>query len=628
MQRTFFHMLTAALFACLVGAHPYAANAETAVSEKPPKTLAELKTLIETIRVQTHTPAVGIALVGKEGPLWVAGLGEANLEKHQQANENTMFRIASASKMFVGLAILKLVEEGNLHLDDKLRDVAPEVQFSNPWETTHPVRIAHLLEHTTGWDIRPSEYAAEAPDSMPLLEGLSEPMRTLARTSRWAPGTRHAYNNTGPVVAAYVVEKITHQKFEDFVRASFFNPMHMDSSTYYRTDKYLAQGATLYVGSQAQPYAQVYSRPSSSLNTSPKDMAQLLQLFINGGQVNGQSLLKPESIVKFQTPLTTLGAQQGLRSGYGLTLELSAHNNYPMFGHNGGLPGAITQFAYVPELQKGFVLMLNASNGEAYWKMSEAIKAYLFQEAKKPLPVAIPLPEKFRQLDGIYARVNPDAGMFRLMSDLTEAITVSHTAERLTRSSLFGNWSAEDFAVNDHTLVSPNSGLPTTAIVDDPVLGQTVQAGGATYQRVSAAIVFARLGLFLCVALLSLGAVVFALVWIPRRIWGKLPAGAAIQVRLWPLLATGTLVCIPLALAAFGADVLDIARLSYTSGIVFVLSLLYPMLALYSLWVTVKHRAAPINPWVRWTSGALALSHVGFAALLAGYGLLGLRLWA
>jgi hypothetical protein len=182
--------------------------------------------------------------------------------------------------------------------------------------------------------------------------------------------------------------------------------------------------------------------------------------------------------------------------------------------------------------------------------------------------------------------------------------------------------------VNDHTLVSPNSGLPTTAIVDDPVLGQTVQAGGATYQRVSAAIVFARLGLFLCVALLSLGAVVFALVWIPRRIWGKLPAGAAIQVRLWPLLATGTLVCIPLALAAFGADVLDIARLSYTSGIVFVLSLLYPMLALYSLWVTVKHRAAPINPWVRWTSGALALSHVGFAALLAGYGLLGLRLWA
>lgn len=621
MGMSTFRSVVAAVAACF-----FCASAQAA--DKAPQSLEQLKAAIEAIRLQTYTPAVGIALVNKDGPLWVAGLGEANLEKHTLADENTMFRIASASKMLVGLSILKLVEEGKLHLEEKLRDVAPEVQFQNPWEDSHPVRIAHLLEHTTGWDIRPSEYAAEAPDSMPLLEGLSDPMRTKARTSRWAPGTRHAYNNTGPVVAAYVVEKVTHRRYEDYVKDTFFNPLQMESSSFYRDEKYLTQAATLYMGTTPQAYAQVYSRPSSSLNTSAKDMAQLLQLFIQGGQVNGRSLLKPESILEMQTPRTTLGAEQGLKAGYGLTMELSAHHNYPMFGHNGGLPGAITQFAYVPELQKGFVLMLNASNGEAYWKMSNAIQDYLFQESKKPLPEAIPLPAKFQQLDGIYARVNPDAGLLQLVNDVMETMVISHIEDRLIRKSLFGIWSAEDFAVNDRYLVSPKTGLPTTAIVNDPVLGPTVQAGGAIYQRVPAIQVVARLALLFSLALSSIGSLLFALVWVPRRIWGKLPGGAGIQVRLWPLLATLSLVCVPLALGLFGADVLDVARLTPTTVSLFLLSLLYPVLAIVSMVATMKFRAAMMNPWVRWSSAVSAASHVGFAALLASYGLLGLRLWA
>jgi CubicO group peptidase (beta-lactamase class C family) len=621
MKQTIFRSLCSILLTCLVSAQAYAA-------EKPPQTLDDLKATIERIRLETRTPAVGLALVNQDGPLWVAGLGEANLETHVRADENTMFRSGSASKMFVGLSILKLVEQGKLKLDDKLRDIAPEVPFHNPWEASHPVRIAHLLEHTTGWDIRPSEYGVEAPDTMPLLEGLSDPMRTLARTSRWAPGSRHAYNNSGPVVAAYVVEKLTRQRYEDFVQDTFFKPLRMDSSTYFRSGKYLAQGATLYVGNQPQTYAQMYSRPASSLNTSAKDMAQLLQMFIQGGQSNGIAVIKPESILQMQTSHTTLGAEYGVRASYGLTMELAAHKNYAMVGHSGVLPGALTQFSYSPELHKGFVLMLNASNGDAQWQMSKAIQDFLFQEPRKPLPKPIPLPSQFQQLDGIYSPVNPSVGMMKLMSDVTEAITLSHSADYLRRTPLFGGQSTDDFAVNDRHLISPNTGLPTTAIANDPVIGQIVQIGRTTYQRVPAIQVYARLALLLSVAVLSVGSILFALIWIPRRIWGTLPAGAGIQVRIWPLLTTLTLVLLPVAPMVFGSEVLDFARFSPTSVSVFLLSLLYPVLALFGLVVTVKYRATAVNPWVRWTSGALAVSHAGFAVLLASYGLLGLRLWA
>ena len=122
-----------------------------AESEPPaaPKTLDELKQRIEKVVKDQHVPAIGIALVNREGPIWVAGWGKADLKSGRAADQDTLFRIGSVTKMFAGLSVLKLVEEGKLSLDDKLRDRAPDVAFENSWESTNPVRIAHLREHTT-----------------------------------------------------------------------------------------------------------------------------------------------------------------------------------------------------------------------------------------------------------------------------------------------------------------------------------------------------------------------------------------------------------------------------------------------------------------------------------------------
>lgn len=176
-------------------------NADEQASDNQPKTLEELKAAIEKIRKDTNTPAVGIALVNKDGPYWIAGLGEADIEKHTKADENTMFRIGSVSKMFVALSVLKLVEEGRLHLNDKLHDLAPEILYENKWEKTNPILLVHLLEHTTGWDEQHlPEISYKGSDSSTLKDALD--FHPDTRTSRWVPGTRYAYNNTGPGVTA------------------------------------------------------------------------------------------------------------------------------------------------------------------------------------------------------------------------------------------------------------------------------------------------------------------------------------------------------------------------------------------------------------------------------------------
>src|SRR5262249_17769689 len=210
---------------------------------KPAQSIAELQQQLEKILKDTHTPGVSVAIVRRDGPEWVAGLGKADVSSNRATTADTLFRIGSTSKAFVALSILMLVDQGKLLLDDPVHKLAPEVWFENRWEATDPVWVVHLLEHTTGWDdMHLREYAKDWPGTMGLREALDYDHKS--RISRWPPGTRMAYCNSGPSVAAYIVEKITGQRFEDFVEHNLFRPIGMKTATYFQPTPDAA--ATLY----------------------------------------------------------------------------------------------------------------------------------------------------------------------------------------------------------------------------------------------------------------------------------------------------------------------------------------------------------------------------------------------
>jgi CubicO group peptidase (beta-lactamase class C family) len=119
---------------------------------KPPQSIEELRQQLERILKETHTPGMSVAIVHRDGPEWIAGLGTADVTANRPATAETLFRIGSTSKAFVSLSILKLANEGKLSLEDPVHRLAPEVWFDNRWEPSDPVRVVDLLEHTTGWD--------------------------------------------------------------------------------------------------------------------------------------------------------------------------------------------------------------------------------------------------------------------------------------------------------------------------------------------------------------------------------------------------------------------------------------------------------------------------------------------
>jgi CubicO group peptidase (beta-lactamase class C family) len=594
-----------------------------------PQNLDELQVAVEKIRTDTQTPAIGIALVNRDGPQWIAGLGLASLEQQTPADENTLFRIGSISKMFVGLAVLKLVEEGRLNLNDKLSDLAPDIPFENPWEETHPIRLVHLLEHTTGWDdMSLAEYAYPASDTMSLKAGLD--YRPASRTSRWVPGTRMAYCNTGPAVAAYIVEKITGKTFEEYIQAIAFDPLQMDSTSFYFSETYAKRGASLYSNGQLQDYWNIITRPAGSINSSATDMANFLQLLIARGEFEGQQIIQPASLSRMEIPQTTTGSAKGISAGYGLHNYTSGYKNFQVafHGHNGGMPGALAELAYAPELNAGFVIMINSSNHQTLTQLSELLRGFLLKGLTPSGASPTPLPESFTHVAGYYLPINYRSEFARMFSDVQSVMRFRVSDFYVHRFPLLGGWEGEsnDYALNNDVLIDRWTGLPTIAWVEDPLAGQVIQVGSDVFKPISAARAYGVLAINILVLLVSVLSVLCVLVWAPRRWYKKLPLDESVWVRVLPLFASVCLVVV-IAVPTLGGSIITLGRMSIISVTIMLGSILYALVTLGSLWVLWRSYGQVASRWIYGYACLHTGLHLYLLGQLAVYGLIGIRTW-
>src|SRR5712664_3759858 len=127
-------------------------HAQAKEEPAPRRNLEEFQKAIQKELDKAHAPGAGVALVSRGELLWCGGIGLADVASKRAITCDTEFRVGSISKTFVALALLKLQEEGKINLEARLHDVAPEIPMNNRWESSHPVRIVNLLEHTAGLD--------------------------------------------------------------------------------------------------------------------------------------------------------------------------------------------------------------------------------------------------------------------------------------------------------------------------------------------------------------------------------------------------------------------------------------------------------------------------------------------
>ncbi len=602
---------------------------KAAESPAPPKTLEELQKTVKATLDKYHVPGAGVALVAKDHIIWCGGVGKADLAVNRAVTCDTEFRVGSISKTFVALALLRLQQEGKIKLSSRLADVAPEVAYKNPWEATHPIRIINLLEHTTGFDdMTPSEvYNLRDPNDTPLLNVFQE--HPGPQEARWPPSTRMSYSNPGYGIAGYLIEKVTERPYDEYIQQTILAPLGMARADFRLTPAnkpFLAQG---YHGDPPKPslYANIYLRPAGDLKASPGELARLVQMFLNRGRIGDQQLLPEEMIARMEVPETTLAARAGLRAGYGLAVYADLSGPVVMYGHSGGIEGFLSDYRYIPEEGVGYVVLINNLSGSALREIAKQAREYLLSNIQKPSPPAIQLtPSDLEKFTGYYEALNPRNQMLAFLNVLLGGKIIFADGGKLYQRGLLETRdllvpvAANQFPLEKEPMASTiffsaENGTPATA-----------NASGFYGEKSSLAWAYLRLGLIFVALALMASSILFAVIWILRKLLGRMRGVSHFSVRLVPLLAVLSLV---LALACFnsvpGAQVGQVNL--WTVG-VFLGTLLFALFSLWGLVLALRAPADQVHRGVRIHSLLVSLACCGLTAYLAYWHLIGLRLWA
>lgn len=380
-----------------------------------PGDLQALRGRIAEIVGKNQAPGAAVALVGPNGEVLIEGFGRAAQGRAMDAE--ALFRVGSVTKSFISLAVMRLVEQGKLRLDDRVQALAPELTVENPFERTHPLRVAHLLEHTSGFDEMRFNEIFDGP------EGIDRPLREVlavnprSRVSRWEPGTRFAYSQPGYTTAAYLIERVSGKPYARFLEEEVFAPLGIRASVRL-TDEVGARLAQGHDHGRLQPYIHLLHRPSMNLMISAHGMSRLLLMLLGRGTIDGRRFLSPESVERIERSGTLPYGPATVR--YGLGNWGDVQSPVPTRGHGGFMPGYNTFYRYSTARRFGFAVLVNDSEG---WDTVGGISRVIFQYLLAGHP---PEPPPHRRLPreallpwaGHYRLAGPEIEFLRYRTDL------------------------------------------------------------------------------------------------------------------------------------------------------------------------------------------------------------------
>lgn len=468
---------------------------------------------IEKVLQSQNIPGFAYAIVEKDKLPIVEVLGHKELDKSDPITIYTPFRLASISKLVVGIAAMQQIEKGSLALEDRLDTLLPWLEYTNDFQDAQRIQLKHLLENTTGWnETSLSERATKNTTNLTIKERLS--ISASSRHSRWQPGTRHAYTNTAATVVAAIIEETTDTNFYEYVQAQIFEPLGITTASYANQPDYLPSG---HQNTQKLPYRELIMAPSGSLNMSIADIAKLANEFVN----TQSSLLNQSSITRMEISNTTNAGN--FSAGYGFYNYARYYDGFRYRGHDGALPGWLAELSYSPKHNTGFVVLQNSENTRAFRQVVNLIHDYLstrFIAAE----VLTQNDKKNTRLSGYYRVMNPRMQERWFLERLvTSHQFVAHAdADKATFSSVFPKgWKRELFYIGHGKWVNNRNEVVMTE-ANDPELGPVLHYGDRVFKQES--VFSALVDKFVLVfwLLLLVGFLLTSVIWTIKNMRGTL----------------------------------------------------------------------------------------------------------
>ncbi len=236
-----------------------------------------------------------VVVIVKDGKvLFGRGYGYSDVEKKKPVSvDDTLFRPGSVSKLFVWTAVMQLVEQGKLDLD---RDVNAYLDFPIRPTFPQPVTLRRIMTHTPGFEeVIKDLFISDTKNLTSLRDYLvaHQPERIFA------PGAIPAYSNYATAVAGYIVQRVSGEKFEDYISNHVYKPLGMTHATFVQPlppalEPLMSKGY-MRASDGAKPFEVVQAVPAGSMSVSGSDMAKFAIAHLQDGRFGDAQILKPET---------------------------------------------------------------------------------------------------------------------------------------------------------------------------------------------------------------------------------------------------------------------------------------------------------------------------------------------
>lgn len=370
-----------------------------------------------TIRVrlrERHTQGLALACFDADSIRFTGGVGYADLARGEPVIPQTVFRVASVSKLLTTALVLAAVDARLIDLDEPVNRYLPaDLRITTADGAPATSQVRTLLSHTSGLPAG----ARGADLGNPALTRIANaaPLRSLADAISGLrlvqrPGERVIYSNVAFNVAGYIAGRAFGQPFEAAARTHVLEPLGMTDAAF--TPHRVGPGvATPYgsivppsVGAKPADRVRLVATPMGGLTSSVLDLARFGQMVLNGGEHDGQRVLSTD-VLDTATAMSARNHPK-LEQGYGLGFKVRTWRGRTIIGHDGNMPGVATQLWLAPEDGVGVVVL---TNGYAL-AVPHEIAATALEHALGLPPVPTPVPpthvrawEEFgRRVEGSY----------------------------------------------------------------------------------------------------------------------------------------------------------------------------------------------------------------------------------
>jgi CubicO group peptidase (beta-lactamase class C family) len=312
--------------------------------------IERLNSCVPRLLVEGNVPGLSVALIQKGKLVWHKGFGVKNAQTKEPVADNTVFEAASLSKPVFAYAVLKLVDEGKLDLDAPLTKYLPGNYDVGDDARINQITARHVLSHSPGFP--------------------NWRRQNNSLTIHFTPGERFSYSGEGFVYLSKVVEKITGEKFNDFMERMVFVPLGMADSSYIWRESYIAQHAFSHSNARQMTgqNKSTQHNAAASLRTTAQDFGKFLVAIANGKglkRTTQRQMLTPQIQVSESgtnntaRPPEKLSASISWGLGWGLQ-KTEDGMAYWHWGDNGNMKAYVVMY---DKQQFGLVVFTNGANG-------------------------------------------------------------------------------------------------------------------------------------------------------------------------------------------------------------------------------------------------------------------------